>query len=774
MNTDSTTGMRHSPLNEGWQFRRLTAVKSAAGEPVVVDLPHSPFVADLQGNEPWFGVCLYSRSIPVPELVEGARLALHVGAAMQTARVLVDGVEAGKNVGGYLPFEIDLTPLVRGKLTAEIALELDNRHQDTVPPGKPYEELDFCWYGGLHQEVELRIYPPVFLTSYIREGETPGGIFIRTESVAQGDATLVLCAEVENMATVEEGVRLDWIVIDQNGDEVACDTSNAFRVATAARHAVSQRLVVPAAKLWSPQTPHRHTLTVVVRRVSDGSELDRRSIDFGIRLIGFSRSGGFEINGRSLRLRGVNRHQDFPRVGYAASRAAQYREARRIKEAGFDYVRLSHYPQSPHFMTACDEYGLVVANCIPGWQFFGCEAFQENCADFARRLVRRDRNHPCVVLWELSLNETQMTADFMRRMHEIGHEEYPGDQMFTCGWMDGFDVFFHSRQHGAIHTWRNDDKALVVAEYGDWEYYAANEGFDQKAGTGILDRRLNSRKFRGDGEAALWQQARNHVEALNDTLSSPAVLDGLWAMNDYPRGYEQTRAACGIMDFFRLPKFSFYFYRSQRDAAEVGVNWSVGPMVFAATYWQEQLPGRRLWVFSNCETVELLINDQVVAPATTPAHAQWLHLPHPPFVFEAIDYVPGALEAVGRMGGGIVARHRVMTPGTPTHLVVWSDEREIVRQPHESDLLLVYAGLHDDAGSLCVETVDTITFTVTGGAHVVGPVVVETEAGIAAVAVHVPIGVTHFEVSAQSASAPAVRSGRLAAIPPAVLAGGQS
>ena len=757
MNENNAHGTMIRPLNDGWMFRRLAEADAPAEAAERIDLPHSPFVADLEGNQPWFGVCEYVRDITWSPLAPGERLFLHVGAAMQTARVLVDGKDAGGNEGGYLPFEIELTPLVEERTRARIALVLDNRHRDTVPPGKPYEELDFCWYGGLHQEVELRVYPAIHLTDSIRPGEAPGGVFVRTESVEDDRAVLVVKARVANDAADAADLRIVWCACDLDGVEVVQMASAPLTIAPGACPTVSERLVVPNANLWSPETPHLHRLTVMIVRAADEVVLDRRTVTFGIRRIEFSRTGGFAINGRRMRLRGVNRHQDFPRVGYAAPRAAQYREARRIKEAGFDYVRLSHYPQSPHFLDACDTYGLVVANCIPGWQFFGCEAFQENCADFARRLVRRDRNHPCVVLWELSLNETQMTADFMRRMHEIGHEEYPGDQMFTCGWIDGFDVYFHSRQHGAIHTWRNGDKALVVAEYGDWEYYAENEGFDQKAGTGILDRARNSRKFRADGEEGLMQQARNHVEALNDTLRSPAVLDGLWAMNDYPRGYEQTRAACGVMDFFRLPKFSYHFFRSQRDAIEGGGLWQGGPVVFAATHWRAPLAGEKLWVFSNCETIELSLNGEVLATAGKPARALWPHLPHPPFVFEGITFNPGALEAVGRIGGRIAARHQVSTPRTPAQLIVWTDEMQIDRDETEADLLLVHAGIHDAAGTLCIDATTDVEFTVTGGSQLVGPASVTAEAGIASVVVQVPIGVVEYQIQATCPRLPGIR-----------------
>ena len=158
-----------------------------------------------------------------------------------------------------------------------------------------------------------------------------------------------------------------------------------------------------------------------------------------------------------------DQHNDAAAVGDAA----QYRDAKKIKDAGFDYLRLSHYPPSPAFLDACDELGLVVMDCIPGWQYFDRESPEfaqlqlENC----RQMMRRDRNHPCVILWEVSLNESWMTDSFIAASHAAAHREYPGDQCYTCGWTRGYDVFIQARQHGGCT--QETEQACLVSEYGD-------------------------------------------------------------------------------------------------------------------------------------------------------------------------------------------------------------------------------------------------------------------------------------------------------------------
>jgi beta-galactosidase len=387
-------------------------------------------------------------------------------------------------------------------------------------------------------------------------------------------------------------------------------------------------------------------------------------------------------------------------------------------------------------------------NCIPGWQFIGGERFRQACFQNARDLIRRDRNHPCVVLWELSLNETAMDEAFMATLHAIGHEEYPGDQMFTCGWLDHYDVYVHSRQHGEIHRWQNGDKALVIAEYGDWEFYASNHGFDQKTGAGLFASWSHGRHLRAAGERGLRQQAANHLVALNDTLSSPAVLDGQWSVFDYARGYDPQRAACGVMDIFRLPKFSYFLYRSQRGPEEGGAGWTGGPLVFIASHWTPASELRVL-IFSNCEEVELHLNGRLCGRKKLTAAWMTQYLPHPPFVFDLPAFAAGTLEATGFIRGQAAAIHRVATPDVPAALELVIDTAGIAAPVDEPDVLFVHARMVDAHGALCLGDTGEVAFAVDGAACIVGPTTVAAEAGIASVVLRLPRDCPSFVLHAQ-------------------------
>jgi beta-galactosidase len=740
------------PLDTGWNFRRLAASAGTPVEPwTAVELPHSPFVADLDGRKHWFGECEYQRTITRPSgSPANGRCALYVGAAMHTASILVDDTEVARHTGGYLPFEVALTERLRDGRPHALTLRLDNRENPEVPPGKPYDDLDFCWYGGLYRNAELRWYPDLHITDPVAAGEVAGGgVFVRTLSASADSAKISVRTHVRNVSSEAKTFQTE-VELRCGETPVAKARQAGTTLAPGASTTIDLELEVARPALWQPDSPVMHHAQVTLRE-ADGTALDAHIEPFGIRRISFSRSGGFTINGRRRRLRGTNRHQEYPYAGYAVPTAAHRRDARRIKEAGFDYVRLAHYPQSPDFLDACDELGIVVMNCLPGWQFLGNERFRAACRQNARDLIRRDRNHPCVVLWELSLNETNMDEDFMTQLNAIGHEEYPGDQMFTCGWQDRYDVFTHSRQHGEIHRWQNGDKALVVAEYGDWEFYASNYGFDQKTGAGLFAQWSHGRKLRQDGEVGLRQQVSNHISALNDTLSSPAVLDGQWSMFDYARGYHPQRAACGVMDIFRLPKFSYYFYRSQRDPNEGSKTWTGGPMVFIASHWTP-VSNPRILIFSNCEEVELRLNGVTLGRQKPAKTSLTQYLPHPPFVFDLPTFSPGKLEATGFLNENPVASHRVATPGEAAELSLSIDTVGVAPASDTPDIAIAHASVCDSTGTLCVESTATVSFLIEGDGAFIGPEKIAAEAGIASVVVSVSRKCHTFKLSAKLAS----------------------
>jgi len=646
---------------------------------------------------------------------------------MNVADVWLDGERVGGHMGGYLPFVLDLSERVDPGRDHLLAVRLHNRDNPITGP-KPLAELDFNPYHGLYRPVYLIRSNRLHITDpLLADRPAGGGVFVTYPHVSPDSASVRVETHVRNEHRGPRTFRVRATLRAPGGAIVAADTSDRLTLSRGTDGKVGQDLTVARPRLWSPAAPNLYTLRCEL--LTDAGTVDGETVRVGIRRIGVSRDG-FSINGERLFLRGTNRHQEYPYIGYALSDAAHHRDARKIKEAGFDYVRLSHYPHAPALMDACDELGLAVMNCIPGWQYFNPDAaFTElqyrNCRD----LIRRDRNHPCVVLWEVSLNESAMPPEFVARTHAIAHEEYPGDQCITAGWMKGYDVFLDARQHGGC---RKEEGPCLVSEYGDWEYYAMNAGPDQAAWKNLTPAESNSRQLRWQGEGAMLQQATNFQEAHNDNLATAALGDGLWVMYDYNRGYAPDIESSGCMDIFRLPKYSYHFFRSQRSAAERLRGASSGPMVFIASEWTTS-SATDVRVFSNCDEVALSLNGLLLERKGPDRDRASTHLAHPPFTFRTGQFQPGTLEAVGFIAGRRAAHHVVRTPGAIDHLTLDLDLSVRGPDPERKDQVFCRASLRDARGTIVPDAWENVAFGVTGRAALVGANPFSSDAGIASI-----------------------------------------
>jgi beta-galactosidase len=729
-------------FNPGWRF--LLADAEGAQSRSFDDsawsaatLPHTARIESLVTGEPggeayqWQGTCWYRKRFSVGRESAGRKLFLKFDAAMNVADVWLNGEHLGRHKGGWLPFGFDISSQVVAGSENVLAVRLENVDNPVTGP-KPLSQLDFNPYHGIYRNVQLIIKDPLHISDPILES-TPasGGVFITYPDVASDAATVRVQVHVRNDDSASREFRVRARLLDGDHRVAAEAFSELVRLDSGADREVIQDLRVLSPALWSPRRPDLYTLHTEL--IEDGVVVDQEVTRVGIRRIEIS-AEGFQLNGERMFLRGTNRHQEYPYVGYALSDAAQYRDARKIKDAGFDYVRLSHYAHAPAFMDACDELGLVVMNCIPGWQFFNradpefTEIQYENC----RRLVRRDRNHPCVILWEVSLNETDMPDEFIRTTHAIAHEEYPGEGCYTCGWTEGYDVFIQARQHGGCRD--VSDRACLVSEYGDWEYYAQNAGLQQEAWTDLAPDEANSRQLRWHGEAALLQQATNFQEAHNDNLKTIAFADGLWVMFDYNRGYAPDIESSGCMDLFRLPKFSCSLFQSQRPADEDLRGAASGPMVFIASYWTPD-SSTDVRAFSNCEEVALHLNGELVERRRPDTDRMSTHLAHPPFTFGLGRFRSGDLEAIGYIGGREVARHVVRTPGTVQRMDLWLDEGGRPFAMDGKDVAFLHAELRDAHGTTVASAWENVFFGATGDVTLVGANPFSSEAGIASVLV---------------------------------------
>jgi beta-galactosidase len=670
-----------------------------------VHLPHFPEMLPLRpewkrehGTIQW-----YRKSFRLNRKDSLSKIFIEFEAADQVADVWVNGRHCLTHTGSYLPFTIDITGTARfGKKTNIIAVRVDNHRNPDIP-------VYGSWIssGGLYRDVFLVKTDRLHITDPVLANELAGGgVFVTYPLVTDTLAQVKVTTEVLNEWQRPANCAIKACLIGKDGIAASAETGKIIPGGNSQVFTLKMALHSP--RLWHPDHPNLYTLRIEVR---DSSRLaDTEELKIGIRHVEFTRDSGFFINGERLLFMGTNRVQEYPYAGWAVPNTAQRRDAIRLKKAGFQFVRTSHNPQDPSFLDACDELGILVMDCIPGFQYIGGSKFRENSYGSMRDMIRRDRNHPAIVLWELSLNETDYDSAFAQTAMKIGHEEFPGDQCFVAGWKfpEIYDVFLQAAQHGA-RDYRGP-APLVISEYGHWDYGEGESTSDAD---------------RSKGEAAMLQQAHNHQESLNLNRSLPFISgDGLWVAMDFQR------YPSGVIDYFRLPKFSCYFYSSQRSPGLIIPGISSGPMAYIANYWTEKSP-RTVTVYSNCERVDLYLNGQLMARERPDTSALSGNLLHPPFIFRDLPFSPGELKAVGFIAGREAASHRRITPGPPAGIGVTFEMKGPALADGE-DLFFVYASIRDANGTVIHEGNTEIAFHVKGPGVLVSPEKVTAEGGIAA------------------------------------------
>jgi beta-galactosidase len=720
-------------FNAGWKFYKGTVSGDAASGSsyddsswLAVNLPHNPPKNGQSGPDaarpPWTssgysyeGVSWYRKHFTLDNSYQGRKIFIEFEAVSIRADIWVNGtlIPTTPHYGGYLPFTIDMTSYVNfGGADNVIAVKADNTDDASTPIGN---STWFNW-GGIYRDAWLNITDNLHVTNAVYANTVAGGgIFVTYPSVSESQAQVQVKTQIQNEYPTSKNCTVATYIVDANNTVVA-QMADTYSIDSGNIYTFTQSATVNSPRLWHPYHPNLYT---VYTEVYDGSNsVDTYNTRIGIRSISFSKAEGFKINGQPFKFRGANRLQDYPYIGYAMGNVGQQRDAQKLKDGGFDFVRTSHYPPDPAFIEACDELGIMIMDEIPGFQYVGNSTFQNRSYQNMRDMIRRDRNHPCVIAWELSLNETGFSSTYANNAYNIGHAEYPGDQCFVTGWeIAGTsypDVYIATPDAGARSY--SGVKPLIVDEYGQWEY--------QKAGNYYSD------VHRGDigngyyGETAMLNQAANHQNGHNLNLGMQYLCgDSLWVGIDYGP-YPQ-----GVLDSFRLPKFSYYFFQSQRDPNLLLTGVVSGPMVHIANYWTASSP-TTVKVFSNCEQVNLYINNVLVATQSPDSDVNSTNLLHPPFTFTGLTFQSGELKAEGLIGGQVVATHIVRTAGAATALSVAFDVNDV--PANGSETIAVNATIVDSSGTMVSTASSTnVTFSVTGQAALASPATIRSEAGIA-------------------------------------------
>ena len=711
-------------FNAGWRFH-LGDVAQAAQKDFddkaweVVSTPHTVQLmpAEASGCRNYQGIAWYRKHFILPDECAGRDAILHFEAIMGKQTIYVNGQKVKEHEGGYLPINVNLTDL--GCSAGEecvVAICTDNSDDKTYPPGKKQMTLDFAYHGGIYRDVWLIAKSKVAITDAVEEQQVAGGgIFVHYANISERSAEVYVNTEVRNSDDHSRTV-----TIEQTLSPSGATVSKRVSLKAGEAKTIVQRFMVKKPRLWSPENPYLYQIATRIRE-------DRQSLDGGITRIGirsfeFRGKDGFWLNGKRYhQLVGANRHQDFAYVGNALPNSQQWRDAKRLREAGFTIIRTAHYPQDPSFMDACDELGLFIIVATPGWQYWNKDkGWDEKVHQNTRSIIRRDRNHPCVLMWEPILNETRYPEAFALQALQITRDEYPypyrpvaAADVHSAGVADHYDV---------VYGWPGDDfkadkpqQCIFTREFGELvdDWYAHNN--------------LN-RASRSWGERPMLVQAMSLFRSTDELYKTTGQFIGgcQWHPFDHQRGYHPDPYWGGIYDAFRQKKTAFDMF------AAVLQQPTEQPIVSIA-HEMTQFSERDVTVFSNCDSVRLTMFDGEHC-WTLPVPHEAGHAPSQPVVFrDAWDFFEARdwsytkrnwqnvkMVAEGIIGGKVVCCEEKMPSRRSTKLRLYVDEMGKKLVADGSDFVVVVCEVTDDLGHVRRLAKENIRFTIEGEGEIIG------------------------------------------------------
>ena len=728
-------------MNPAWRFHK-GAVEGAETKEfndkdwTVVSLPDGIeyLPTEASGCINYQGEVWYRKHFTPDAALKGKKLFLHFEAIMGKSKVFVNGKLLTEHFGGYLPVIADVTDVLDWNGDNVIAVWADNSDDPSYPPGKAQDVLDYTYFGGIYRDCWLIAHNNVFITDPNYENEVAGGgLFVAFGKVSDALAEVQLKIHVRNATKNPFSGRVEYMLLQPDGTEVA-RLSDKIQVKAGRATTVSDRMPVKQPMLWTPSTPTLYNLLVRVLD-KEGNVIDGYRRRIGIRSIEFKGKDGFYLNGRPYGkpLIGANRHQDFAVVGNAVANSIHWRDAKKLKDVGMEIIRNAHCPQDPAFMDACDELGLFVIVNTPGWQFWNdAPEFAQRVYSDIRNVVRRDRNHPSVWLWEPILNETWYPADFAKNTRDIVDAEYPYPYCYSgsdseARGHENFPVYFaHPANMQDASKEIDPTKTYFTREWGDnvddWSSHNSP-----------------SRVARNWGEQPMRVQAQHYACPYYPVTSydvlykqSPQHVGGcLWHSFDHQRGYHPDPFYGGLMDVFRQPKYSYYMFMAQRPAVKNDRNAGSGPMVYIA---HEMTPfsGKDVTVYSNCDEVRLTFN-KGGKTYTYKKDKNRPGMPSPVITFpDVYDFMVDKafsrtqkqddvyLLAEGLIDGKVVATHKVVPARRPEKILLWMDNEGTDLKADGSDFVTVVAAVADKNGNIKRLNNYNICFSIEGEGRLLG------------------------------------------------------
>ncbi len=713
-------GRQILPINRGWKYRdTATADARATGFDdsgfATVCVPHTNVRLPWHGfNEKAFQfISIYRRPLKLPADAKGKRIFLDFEGVMLATTVYLNGKLIGSYKGGYTPFSFDLTDaLDYGGGPNVLAVEVDSTEREDIPPFG--DEVDYLTFGGIYREVSLRLVPQISIEN----------VYAMPKNVLSANPTVEVQTFLERTPTAKSSGPLKVKVDLLDGDRVIASATGTatlpvlknfpnvdagqaigWQPLTAADAPQSTVTLTKLGRIerWELRKPKLYRVRV---QLMEGAHvIDEETRRIGFREANFTEQG-FSLNGKIVKLRGLDRHQTFPWVGQAMPARVQRQDALILRN---DYhcniVRTSHYPQSRHFLDACDEIGLLVLEEIPGWQHVGPKPWQDIAVDNVRRMIRRDWNHPSVILWGVRINESQDNHDFYTRTNALAH---------------GLDA---SRQTGGIRYLYNSEFLEDVFTMNDFGWPMLPPNHKRYLNTEFVGHTFPAKTI--DALERLKEHTHRHARIHDQLASNPQYAGGIgWCAFDYNThyGFGSGDHICyhGVADMWRTPKPVAGFYKSLCDPDEQ-------PVLEMGHHWarnDESVGITSVYLCSNCDTLRLTMNDKngktIVIGEGGPDRKTYANLKYAPFDFPvktSID-VWGDLHVEGFVGGKKVIERSWSGSGIDAKFVLVPDDTALVADG--ADTTRVVLRVNDEFGNVRPFAADAITFKLDGPAELIG------------------------------------------------------
>jgi beta-galactosidase len=643
----------------------------------------------------------YRKTISIPATDEGRRLWLEFDGVYRDSQMWLNGRFLGRHASGYTSFRYDISDFAKRGADNELVVRVDPR------------DFEGWWYegGGIYRHTRLVSVAPTHVA--------PWGVRVisnvkDSRDGVKADARLEITTTVANDSAAAAGAKLLSEVVDAEG-KVVEKTSGSHRVEAKGKTDFRQSIALSKANLWSCERPYLYRLRTSV--LVNGKVVDEVTTDFGVRTIRFDANQGFFLNGKPVKLKGTCNHQDFAGVGIALPDRIHEIRVQKLKELGANAFRFSHHMMASELLDACDRAGMLVM------------AENRHLDDTPEilgqleALVRRDRNHPCIVIWSISNEEKEQGSELGARQGKAMVKlirGLDGTRPVTAAMNNGIgqgltgviDVQgfnYHPETYDRVHR-DLPEKPLVATEIAaavgtrgvydrkrfsvpkDTAVYEGNPARCQVSAYGV--------------NAPYW--AEKDEEAWKAVAERPWMAGGfVWSGFDYrgeptPFQWPAVSSQYAIMDTCGFPKDAYYYYQSC---------WSEQPVLHLFPHWNwrghegEEIP---VWVYGNCEEVELFLNGRSLGSQTMKpnSHLEW-----------RVKYAPGKLVAKGKRDGRTFET-AVETTGEPAAIALEPDRKSI--SADGKDISLVTVRIVDAEGRTVPVANNAVTFSVTGGGQLIG------------------------------------------------------